>query len=96
MNYLKFIWDASKAKSNLIKHEVSFEEAKSVFYDENAIEYYDQNNSMKEDRYLLLGLCSKAKILLIYHCYFKEDSIIRIISARKATKTESLYYWRDK
>ncbi|MCM8539012.1 MAG: BrnT family toxin [Lentisphaeraceae bacterium] len=89
---LYFEWDEAKAKSNLDKHGVSFEEAKSVFYDSDAKEFYDDENSDWEDRFLLLGLSSKTKLLMICHCYKESESVIRIISARKATKNESKHY----
>jgi len=75
-----------KAKVNLDKHGISFEEAVTVFYDEAAIEFYDDEHSDWEDRFLLLGLSSDMKLLLVCHCYRSEESVIRIISARKATE----------
>ena len=92
MNEIKFEWDNNKDKSNQKKHGVSFEEAKTVFYDENAIEFYDFDHSHNEERFLLLGLSSKLRILLICHCFKEENGIIRIISARKATKNEQKEY----
>ena len=92
MNEIKFEWDEKKNKSNQKKHGVSFEEAKSVFYDERAIEFYDFDHSHVEERFLLLGLSSKFRILLICHCFKEENGIIRIISARKATKNEQKEY----
>ncbi len=92
MREICFEWDDKKNRSNQLKHDVSFEEAVTVFYDENAIEYYDFDHSQKEERLLLLGLSTKLKILLICHCYRKNDNIIRIISARKATKNEKQEY----
>jgi uncharacterized protein len=89
---ISFDWDEAKAQTNLIKHGVSFEEAKSVFYDDNAIEFYDENNSEWEDRFLLLGFSSTGKILMVCHCVRKSGNVIRIISARKATKKEQTYY----
>lgn len=89
---LDFEWDEAKAESNFKKHRVSFDEAKSVFYDSKALEFYDDENSDWEDRFLLLGLSSKAKLLLVCHCYRESESVVRIISARKATAKESKYY----
>ena len=89
---LVFKWDEKKNIKNLKKHGVSFEEAKSVFYDDNAVEFYDSEHSKKEDRFLLLGLSTHLRILLICHCYKEKDSIIKIISARKATKNEQKLY----
>lgn len=92
MSQLCFEWDNEKNRINQKKHGVSFEEAKSVFYDDNAIQFWDEEHSEMEDRFLLLGISSKMRILLIVHCYQEEESVIRIISARKATKKESKQY----
>ena len=95
MNEIKFTWDKNKAKSNLSKHDVSFEEATTVFYDDFAREFYDDSHSqLEEDRYLMLGLSAKTKLLLVCHCFLENDSTIRIISARKATKNEAKFYKR--
>lgn len=88
-----FKWDKRKNRINIEKHGVSFEEAKSVFYDENAIEFYDFEHSKNEERFFLLGLSSHLRILLICHCFKEKDSVIRIISARKATKKEQKIYF---
>ena len=92
MNKIHFEWDASKARSNELKHKVSFTEAKSVFYDESAVEFYDDAHSEWEDRFLLLGVSSKHNLLLVCHCYREEKGTIRIISARHATKNEAKHY----
>ena len=92
MEELIFKWDEYKAVQNIKKHKVSFEEAQTVFYDESAILYYDDSHSESEERFLLLGLSSKLRILLICHCYREHESVIRIISARKATKKEAKHY----
>jgi hypothetical protein len=94
MSELHFEWDPDKAKTNLDKHGISFEEAMTVFYDEAAIEFYDDEHSEWEDRFLLLGVSSDMKLLLVCHCYRKEEFVIRIISARKATKNEAEHYQR--
>jgi len=94
MNEIRFEWDSEKAKLNAEKHGVTFEEAESVFYDEQAIQFYDDEHSEWEDRFLMLGLSVKLKLLLVCHCFREKDSVIRIISARKATKAESRHYWR--
>ena len=94
MKNLSFQWDLNKAKENFKKHRVSFNEAKSVFYDENAIEFYDDEHSEWEDRFLLLGHSYKLRLLIVCYCYYDNESIIRIISARKATKNESQQYHR--
>ncbi|MBL7072335.1 MAG: BrnT family toxin [Candidatus Omnitrophica bacterium] len=92
MSKLRFEWDERKDKINQAKHGVSFEEAQTVFYDDNAIEFYDNTHSSKENRLLLLGLSYKLRALLVCHCYRKSASMIRIISARKATKREEKEY----
>ena len=89
---IKFEWNPAKAASNLRKHGVSFEEAQSVFYDEFAVQFYDESHSSDEDRFLMLGMSSGAHLLLVCHCERDSGNIIRIISARKATKQESSYY----
>ncbi|HPO16081.1 MAG TPA: BrnT family toxin [Candidatus Hydrogenedentes bacterium] len=94
MNKLCFTWDLHKAQENSKKHGISFEEARSVFYDEHAVEFYDDEHVEWEDRFLLLGLSAKLRLLLICHCHREKEGVIRIISARKATKSESRHYWR--
>ena len=89
---IKFEWDPPKAVANLKKHQVSFEEAKSVFYDEFAVQFFDEGHSSDEDRFLLLGMSSGAKLLIVCHCEREHGEVIRIISARKATKRESAFY----
>lgn len=89
---LKFEWHASKAAANLLKHQVSFEEAKTVFYDEFAIQFFDEDNSDREDRFLMLGMSAYFKLLIVCHCEREDGEVIRIISARKATKRESAFY----
>ena len=92
MKYIKFEWDDSKNKSNIAKHKVSFDEAKSAFYDPHARIIADPEHSADEDRFVLLGLSRNLNLLLVCHCYRSADEIIRIISARKATKSESVQY----
>jgi len=72
------------------------DETKTVFYDENAIRYFDPDNSDDEDRFLMVGLSNKLRILIVCHCFREEDSVIRIITARKATKSEEDNYWRER
>lgn len=91
---LRFEWDEDKSQSNLIKHGISFEEAETIFYDEFAIEFYDDEHSEWEDRFLLLGFSANLRLLLTCFCYRENDEIIRIISARKATERESRLYQR--
>jgi len=93
---IEFEWDPKKAASNQAKHGVSLEEAKSVFYDEFAIQFYDPENSvLEEDRFLMLGLSSESRVLLVCHCERDSGNTIRIISARKATKKERQFYEGD-
>lgn len=92
MNEPKIVWDQEKAGQNLRKHGVSFDEARTVFYDENALEFFDPEHSEKEDRFILLGLSFKMRILVVCHCLREEHSMIRIISARKATRREAQTY----
>lgn len=90
---IKFEWNPAKAASNEKKHGVSFDEAKSVFYDEFAVQFYDPDTSeLDEDRFLMLGLSSEARILIVCHCERDSGNTIRIISARKATKNERKFY----
>lgn len=92
METLKFEWDENKNQINQQKHSISFEEAKTVFYDENALLIDDPDHSEEEERFIILGLSSRAKLLVVCHCYRASETVIRIISARKATKTEIKYY----
>ena len=86
------MWDERKAAINLRKHGVSFNEAKSVFFDEQAKLIDDPDHSEGEDRFVLLGLSSALRLLVVCHCYRGDDGTIRIISARKATAKEAAYY----
>lgn len=89
---IRFEWDKAKASLNKKKHGVSFEEAESVFYDEFAMQFYDEGNSNAEDRFLMLGFSNEARLLIVCHCERDQGGVIRIISARKATKIEGTYY----
>ena len=90
---IKFTWDKNKAAKNLEKHGVSFEEASSVFYDEFAVQFYDSGHSeLEEGRFLLLGVSNKSRMLMICHCEKQSGNVLRIISARKATKNERKFY----
>ena len=93
---IKFEWDSAKASANLKKHRVSFEEAQSAFYDEFAVQFFDDNHSSDEERFLLLGMSTGARLLLVCHCERETGDTIRIISARKATKRESTFYGGEK
>ena len=94
MEELPFRWDGRKEKANIRKHGVTFEEARTVFYDENAIQFFDPDHSETEDRFILLGLSFKPRILVVCHCYRESETVIRLISARKADKDEEQEYWR--
>lgn len=89
---IKFEWDTTKAAANQKKHGISFEEAKSVFYDEFAVQFYDEEHSGEERRFLMLGFSCESRMLLVCHCERESGNTIRIISARKATKRESNHY----
>jgi uncharacterized DUF497 family protein len=93
MEGLQFVWDEKKNRSNQRKHGVSFEEAQTVFFDENAKLYYDPDHSEEEDRFLLLGLGFGFRALVVCHCYRRSDTVVRIISARKADQREQKDYW---
>ena len=97
MSDLEFEWDKRKAASNLRKHGVSFENAKTVFLDDNALLIADPDSSDDDDRFILFGLSSEIHLLVVCHCYRSDDQIIQIISARKANKSEQQQYsqrWR--
>ncbi len=85
-------WDPAKARINLRKHGVSFEEAETVFYDDHALLLDDPEHSGDEDRFVLLGLSSRLRVLVIVHTYREHDAVIRLISARRATKAEQAGY----
>jgi len=97
MAELRFEWDSRKASANRRKHGVSFEEAQSVFSDDNALLIPDPDHAPADDRFVLLGLSATLKTLVVCHCYVEDDEVIRIISARKATRSERSQYterWR--
>lgn len=96
MDDLRFDWDNSKAIFNKKKHGVSFEEAVTVFYDDDALEFYDPDHSVREDRFILVGLSFRSRILLVAHCVRESGALIRIISARRATNKEAQKYWEGK
>lgn len=89
---IKFEWNAAKAASNKKKHQISFDEAQTVFFDENAIVIHDPEHSDDEERFIILGISTIARLLVVCHCFREKGNVIRIISARKATKRESLQY----
>jgi uncharacterized protein len=92
MTNIQFQWDQKKYLENIKKHKISFEEAKTVFFDENARVISDPEHSIDEERFIILGFSTKLNLLVVVHTYRENDEIIRIISARKATKSESKYY----
>ena len=92
LSYLKFEWDENKNILNIKNHNVSFEEAMTVFKDSRAVLLYDESSSESEDRFNIIGMSQMSKFLIVCHCYRESDTIIRIISARKPTKTESKLY----
>lgn len=94
MNAIQFALDKAKAAENLRKHGVSFEEASTVFADENARLKHDPDHSQGEDRFILLGFSAKLRILVVCHAYREEKEVIRLISARKATRNERKQYGR--
>ena len=89
-----FVWDEQKFKTNILKHGISFHEAASVFDDEYALYGYDEEHSGDEDRFIVLGVSNDLKLLMVCHCYRDEESVIRIISARKANIKEQAKYRR--
>ena len=94
MNDLRFEWEDRKNKANVKKHGISFEEARTVFLDESARLIADPDHSSEEDRFILLGLSIRLRVLAVSHCYRESENVIRIISARKATTTERNEYVR--
>lgn len=92
VHMIRFSWNRAKHTSNMQKHNVSFEEERSVFFDEFAVQFFDLDNSVSEDRYLMLGMSDRGRLLIVVHCVSDSENMIRIISARKATANESLFY----
>ncbi len=92
MSEIVFEWDEKKNETNKKKHGVSFEEAQTVFYDTEALLIDDPEHSQEEERFIILGFSSRANMLVVCHCYRADETVIRIISARKATKNETNQY----
>ncbi len=92
--FITFEWDDAKAESNMAKHDVSFDEAATVFYDPHAVIVDDDTHSYDEDGFVIVGLSAVARVLTVCHCYRSTNEIIRIISARRATRNEETQYWR--
>jgi len=93
----RFEWDPKKARENLRKHRVSFDEARSAFYDEHGGMIDDPDHSADEDRFILLGMSERLRVLVVVHTYREADQVIRLISARRATRPEREQYserWR--
>lgn len=93
MENIRFEWDENKNQINQIKHKISFEEAQTVFGDEEALVINDPDHSEEEERFIILGYSNKANLLIVCHCYRKSDTVVRIISARKASKAEERQYY---
>ncbi len=87
-----FAWDPEKNKRNIVKHGISFAEAERVFYDDCSIYYFDEEHSFEEDRFIVIGKSDRMRLLMVCHCYRDNDSVTRIISARKANKYEQALY----
>lgn len=92
MSTLRFEWDPKKAADNLRKHKVSFEDAKTVFSDDQALLIDDPDHSEEEDRFVLLGLSQSLRLLVVVHCYRADGNVVRLISARKADSDEQSLY----
>ena len=92
MSNIRFEWDIKKADANIKKHGISFDEARTVFFDEHARLINDPDHSEDESRFILMGISSSLKIMLVCHCYREDGNVIRIISARKASSQESKQY----
>ena len=91
---IRFEWDPNRAEENREKHGVTFEEASTVLCDVMAVQFYDEDHSDGETRYLMLGASAKLRILVVCHCFRQVEQVIRIISARPATKKEAEHYGR--
>jgi len=95
MNEIRFTWDPAKALENERKHGIAFAEARTVFSDEGALLIDDPDHSIDEERFVIIGFSSYARLLTVCHCYRESDEVIRIISARRAIRTESDQYIRE-
>ena len=96
MSLLRFEWDSKKAAGNLRKHGISFDEAETVFLDDEALLIADEEHSSDEDRFSILGFSYHLRMLVVCHCYRESNDVIRIISARKATKSEQIQYYQGR
>lgn len=95
MDTINFEWDENKNHINQCKHGISFDEAKTVFYDEYAILFDDPEHSADEDRFLIIGMTRRERVCIVSHCYRGQEGRIRIISARKATAVEKKVYFDE-
>jgi len=93
---MKFEWNTVKSQTNKKKHGVSFDEAKTAFFDEHALQFYDPDHSIDEDRYILLGTSADLNTLVVCHCFRESETTIRIISARRADREEYQAYWSSR
>lgn len=94
MDELRFEWDDATEQINIRKHGISFDEARTVFYDEQAVQFFDPDHSDEEDRFILLGISFKLRTLVVCHCIRESEAAIRLFSARKADGDEEQEYWR--
>jgi uncharacterized protein len=92
MAEVRFEWHSPKTAANAQKHGISFDEASSVFSDDHALLLPDPDHSVAEDRFILLGLSAYLRTLVVVHCYRESDEVVRLISARKATRSERAQY----
>ena len=92
MSAVRFVWDATKAAANLRKHGIAFEEARTVFEDDEALLMSDTEHSVGEERFVLLGLSAALRVIVVVHCEFGDGDVIRLISARKADRGERADY----
>ncbi|MFB3101047.1 MAG: BrnT family toxin [Gammaproteobacteria bacterium] len=93
MKKLVFEWNKRKENANIKKHGISFDEARTTFYDENAVQFFDPDHSDEEDRFILVGVSHRLNTLVVCHCFREDEITVRIISARKADKDEENVYW---
>jgi len=93
MKKLVFEWNKRKENANIKKHGISFNEARTTFYDENAVQFFDPDHSDEEDRFILVGVSHRLNTLVVCHCFRENEITVRIISARKADKDEEIVYW---
>jgi len=92
MNGYTFNWDDEKNTLNITKHGITFDEAATVFDDDDAIFIHDDKHSKNEERFSVIGFSERLRLLIVCHCYRNDDTVVRIISARKANKSEELLY----